>query len=200
MATNSSTQEFIDALGEQDKKSLILQFIKEYVDPKFMPMLDKDNPAMKMHVSASGAAAQMQVIDDETGHLVAEMSWMKGTQEFALMINERTTGVLKSSFVINANGETYISGSKAMTGKLTEKMIREFRTTIAMDTGGTTPTKDECITAFKRLPHFDWAVDDDFYIKSVNRDKLGLIKYRAEGATDEASAGDFWYEKLTKAH
>ena len=86
------------------------------------------------------------------------------------------------------------------TSRLTERLIREFRTTVI----GTVKvwsaiTRAECITTFKQLPHFDWTKDDDYYVEDTKRSNLVLIKYRANGATDEASAGVFWIEKLSKA-
>ena len=88
-----------------------------------------------------------------------------------------------------------------MTDVTTETMIREFRKTVKQDIADhAKPTRDECIATFKKLPHFDWAKDDDYYIQDTSGDKLVLIKYRAKAnSTDEASAGNFHYEVLTTA-
>jgi len=56
--------------------------------------------------------------------------------------------------------------------KSVTKLIREFRTTVVFDTAGTTKvTRAEAITTFKLLPHFDWALDDAYYIKDSNGKK-----------------------------
>jgi len=68
-----------------------------------------------MHVSAAGTAAQMEVIDDETGHLVATMEWYKAAQEFSFNLFDRTTGVVKAEFEIKPDGNAYIGGEKVMT-------------------------------------------------------------------------------------
>ena len=81
----------------------------------------------------------------------------------------------------------------------TVKTIREFRTTIEEDTAGNKPTIAECTLAFKQLPHYDFTKDDDFYIKSTNKDKLVLIKYRGTPTATEAVPGNYWLEVLTKA-
>jgi len=87
-----------------------------------------------------------------------------------------------------------------MTDKTTETMIREFRHTVQQDIADhAKPTRDECIATFKKLPHFDWTKDDDYYIQDTTGAKLVLIKYRAGTATDEASAGVFHFEILTIA-
>jgi hypothetical protein len=69
-----------------------------------MPVLDKDNPSLEMHVSTTGLAAQMQVIDDETGHLVATMEWHKASQEFIFSLFDKNTGALKSGFSAMPDG------------------------------------------------------------------------------------------------
>ena len=88
------------AIGEVDKR---------------MPLLDPDNPTLTMHVSTAGTAAQMDVVDDETGHLVATMEWYKAAQEFTFNLFDRTTGVLKAEFEIKPDGNAYIGGEKIMT-------------------------------------------------------------------------------------
>jgi hypothetical protein len=93
-----------------------------------------------------------------------------------------------------------INDKPVATEEFVHKTIHEYRTTIDLDTAGSTPTKAECITAFKHLPNFDWSKDDDYYIRQVDRSKMHLIKYRAlPSSVDEATAGEFWIEALSKA-
>ena len=84
-------------------------------------------------------------------------------------------------------------------GEPMKTLIRQFNETVTLDTATSKPDRAECIAAFKQLPHFDFTKDDRFYIMSTARDKLFLVKYLAEGATDEASAGSFWFKTLEKA-
>ena len=88
--------------------------------------------------------------------------------------------------------------STGVTEARVEELIHEYRTTVDYDTAGATPTRAECKLAALQLPHFDWAVDDDFYLRQVDRTKMALVKYRAlASSVDEATAGEFWLEKLT---
>ncbi len=90
--------------------------------------------------------------------------------------------------------------STSLTPDEVGEIIRTFDVTIDMDTVGNKPTKAECITAFKMLPHFDWAKDDSFYIESTNKDKFNLVKYLANGDTDEAGTNyAFWIKELSIA-
>ena len=103
-------------------------------------------------------------------------------------------------FEVGANSTLALKQGGVWSPIATEKTIREFRYTVDLDTAADTPTRAECITAFKKLPHFAWDKVDDFYIQSTNKDKVALIKYRpTPTSTDEASAGRFWVEVLTEA-
>ena len=89
-----------------------------------------------------------------------------------------------------------------MTLKTTERTIREFRHTVVQAVAGNDISKAECVTAFKTLPHFDWAKDDDFYVSdSSGKIHYFLVKYRSNGATTEADDVKyaFWIDKLTLA-
>jgi len=63
-----------------------------------------------------------------------------------------------------------------------------------------TPTKAELIEAFKLINNHDWEHDHDFYIEDTLQTYLILIKYRANGDTDETgTAYKFWVEPLILA-
>ncbi len=83
----------------------------------------------------------------------------------------------------------------------TIKTIREFRHTVTQAVAGHTISKAECIAAFKQLPHFDWAKDDDFYIQdATGKVHYFLVKYRANGDTAETGTDYvFWYDELKAA-
>ena len=152
------------------------------------------NPVVKMKLDDAGHSAQMQVI--HKGHNVATMEYLPATQEFIFSLADKGTGVTKATFEIKPNGKAYIGGKEIAT----ETMIREFRTTIVQDIADhAKPTQAECITTFKKLPHFDWKRDDDYYIKDTSGGKIVLIKYRGKAAATEAKPGNFFYEVLTKA-
>lgn len=84
-------------------------------------------------------------------------------------------------------------------GEPMKNLIRQFNTTVTADPATAKPNRAECIAAFKQLPHYDFSKDDRFYMMSTAKDKLFLIKYLADGATDEASAGSFWFKTLEEA-
>ena len=172
--------------------------LKQFVYQHFMPLLDKDNPTMKLMVSDTGLAAQMQVISNSRA--VATMEWLKSTQEFMFALMDKDTGAVKADFVIKPNGHAYILGKQIATTPEVEKTIREFRTTITQDIADhAKPTLAECKTTFKKLPHYDWLKDDDWYIKDTSGGKIVLIKYRTKAGATEADSGNFFYEVLTKA-
>jgi hypothetical protein len=80
-----------------------------------MPALDTVNPTLTMHVGATGSAAQMDVVDSETGHLVASMEWYKPDQDFTFNLFDRTTGAMKAEFVMKPDGNGYIGGEQIQT-------------------------------------------------------------------------------------
>ena len=162
--------------------------------------LDADNPDFVMGVLPNGLAAQMSVTDKDTNHQVASMVWVKSTQTFSFSLMDKDTGTHKNSLDMYIDGTARLNGELLVTEPDIENLIRSFRVTVSMDTSGTTPSRSECINAFKHLPHYDFSKDDDYYIKSTNKDKFTLVKYRADaGSTDENSAGRFWLERLTLA-
>jgi hypothetical protein len=103
-----------DGTGDDLRTSFIKTNLAIEEIGRKMDELDADNPTIPMHVSAAGTAAQMEVIDDETGHLVATMEWYKATQEFAFNLFDRTTGVLKAEFEIKPTGKAYLGGKEIL--------------------------------------------------------------------------------------
>ena len=382
----------IDPAVAAGSKSLItvgntikaLKDLQTYLEANLMHNLDPDNPTMPMHVSATGTAAQMQVVDDETNHIVATMTWHKPTQTFTFALFDKDTGARKIEFLMSPDGRiymnqhqifnqsdlgdihTYVAG-KTLTEKLMElktqvdtlshatsttiaepviagaipvsgdeggfvmvflkdmtdnpvnvgkdiedgsehyvkftqksgtplitkvqdwvwatdngnqpvrlwtndakskamdaqslktyinvgafvkiiktagewfvkdifmpavpqgtikailndgsikmeagyvanddmdvatvKTIREFRQTVVHDiVDHAKPSVAECVDTFKLLPHFDWLLDDEYYIKDTSGGKLVLIKYRTKTGATETDHGNFFFEVLTMAH
>ncbi len=81
-------------------------------------------------------------------------------------------------------------------------LIREYSTIVVYDlTDSKKPTRAECIAicASNHLPHFDWALDDTFYIRDTGGgNKIVFVTYIADGATDEASAGNYFFKDMTE--
>ena len=173
--------------------------LKNFIEQHFMPLLDEHNPSMRMDVSPTGSAAQMSVHDVEKNRLVATMEWLKSTQTFSFALMDRDTGVVKNSFDLYLDGTAKLLNKKVMTEPDVEQMVREFRHTVVLDTTDhNKATRAEAITAFKQLPHFDFTKDDAFYIKDTTGSKMISMKYFADGATDEASAGKFYFRAMSE--
>ena len=169
------------------------------VDRK-MPMLDADDPTMVLGVSDSGLAAQMQVLDKHTGHMVASMEWLKSTQTFMFTLFDKDSGTSKAIFEIKPDGHAYIGGKQILDSDEVEELIRDFRVTITQDIiDHAKPSLAECKATFILLPHYDWEKDDDYYIKDTSGGKIVLIKYRGKVGGTQADPGNFFYEVLTKA-
>ncbi len=79
------------------------------------------------------------------------------------------------------------------------ELIREYSTIVIMDlVDNKKPTNAEALVAFKTLPNYDWSKNDTFYIKDVTLgDKMVFCTYVAGNATDEASAGYFFFKDMT---
>jgi len=170
----------------------------EDIAKDYIPMFDKDNPAMELTVSDSGLAAIMRVIHN--GHNVASIEWLKSSGSFILGISDKDTGVSKATFELKVDGKGYIAGKVIATEDRVKELIHEFRVTVEHNIADhAKPTAAECKEVFKTLPHHDWTKDDDFYIKDSTGGKLVLIKYRATPAATEAAPGNFFYEVLSKA-
>ena len=79
------------------------------------------------------------------------------------------------------------------------ELIRSYHTIVVMSlVDDKKPTRAEAITAFKTLPHFDWAKNDTFYIRDNSGAKTMFCTYFADGATDEASAGPFFFKDMNE--
>jgi len=80
------------------------------------------------------------------------------------------------------------------------ELIREYNTTVIMTlVNPIKPTRLEALAAFKILPHFDWTKDDSFFIReAVGDPDLVFVDYQADGATNEATAGMFFYRALAE--
>ena len=70
------------------------------------------NPVVKMLIEAGGHSAQMEVIDYDTMHLVAEMEYIKASQSFGFGLFDKDTGAQKASFEIKPDGNAYIGGKQ----------------------------------------------------------------------------------------
>ena len=154
------------------------------------------NPTVHLKPNAGSSAAQMQVIYN--GHDVASMEWLKATQEFIFNLADKDTGVVKATFEIKTDGHSYIGGKQIATlGDLDRPTVVSAYTA--------TPLKAELITAAKLVPHYTntaafWSTEHDFYVRDDPQTKMLLVKYRGIAANvSEATAGNFFFEKLTKA-
>jgi len=154
------------------------------------------NPTVHLKPNSASSASQMQVIYN--GHDVASMEWLKATQEFIFNLADKDTGVVKATFEIKQDGHAYIGSKQIATlGDLDRPTIVSAYTA--------TPLKTELITASKLLPHYTndatfWAAEHDFYIRDDPQTKMLLVKYRGIATNvSEATAGNFFFEKLTKA-
>ena len=77
--------------------------------------------------------------------------------------------------------------------------IREFRHTVVMDIARHgKATRAEAIKAFKRLPHYEWTMDDQFYIKDVTGKRMLSMKYFADKSGTPGVIGRFFYRAMTE--
>ena len=166
-------------------------------DPRQEYTLEGAAPKMKMKVlDPSGVGATMEVIFGTT--TVASMQWDKINQEFGFNLFDKATGATKATFEIKQDGHAYVGSKKVIVeGDL------ERPTVVSAYTA--TPTKAELITAAKLLPHYVndatfWATGHDFYVRDDPQTKMLLVKYRGVATNvSEATAGNFFFEKLAKA-
>ncbi len=78
-------------------------------------------------------------------------------------------------------------------------LIRSYHTIVVMALADDKkPTRAEAITAFKTLPNYDWAKNDTFYIRDSSGAKTMFCTYFADGATDEATAGPFFFKDMNE--
>ena len=78
------------------------------------------NPAVELIAEPTSTAAQMQVVDKETGRMAASMEWFKATQEFVFTLFDTATGVAKAGFELKQDGKGYIGGSEILTSPHTD--------------------------------------------------------------------------------
>ncbi len=80
------------------------------------------------------------------------------------------------------------------------ELIREYNTIVIQDLADPKkPTRAEALTAFKTLPHYNWANNDTFYIRdSGGGNKIVLCTYIADGAVDEATAGPIFFKDMNE--
>jgi len=79
--------------------------------------LEGKNPMVMMKLDKSGTAAQMQVLDKETGHLVANLEYLKSSQSLSLDLFDRITGAVRTSMELKHNGKAYIDGVRVVTAE-----------------------------------------------------------------------------------
>lgn len=96
--------------------------------------------------------------------------------------------------------EPWVDESQALSANEVEVLIREFATIVEYDLADPKkPTRAECIETFKLLPNFDWALEDLYHIRDVVLgDKIVMVTYIPDGATDEATAGPFFFKDMTE--
>jgi len=86
--------------------------------------------------------------------------------------------------------------------EMVKALIGSYAVTVSQAVAGAEPTKAECLTAFKTLPHHDFSLDDHFYLMDTTGQdaKLYDVRYLANGNTTEQGTNyAFWVEALTKA-
>ena len=108
-AVPATLERFISIAGLRHALTQFGNVVKESVTLKGV------NPNVKMKVIDGGHSAQMQVIDDKTGHGVASMEWLKATQEFVFTLSDAISGVVKASFEIKPDGHAYIGAKQVAT-------------------------------------------------------------------------------------
>ena len=119
------------------------------------------------------------------------------TSKANLIIEKQITTVATRNLVKILNGNTPNDPVEGL--NINWNTIREVNYNTS-----NTPTKAQFIEAFKLLPLYRdipevWGEDKDFYVKDTNSNRLFLVRYRNKGATSEATAGDFYFERMTKA-
>jgi hypothetical protein len=193
---NNTTGE-IEPADIRDSFDLILA-------PQEIAVMKGNNPVMKMEIEAAGSAAQMQVIDLDAGHQTAIMEYDKTTKSFSFSLFDPNTGVAKATFQVKQDGKAYIGGVEiaTVTALLT---LQDLDRPTVVSAYTATPTKAELVTAAKLLSYYSndaafWSAGHDFYVRDNPQTKMLLVKYRGVAANvDEATAGNFFFEKITLA-
>ena len=162
-------------------------------------------PAEDLKLTIEGNVIPLEIISNVAGSMVAVYS-----QTWDAVIENVTTS---TAFKITAtegvqtdkeydyqkhNGEWFKQDFLDISG--INDLIRSYNTIVVMSLADDRkPTRAEAITAFKTLPHFDWTKNDTFYIRDSTGAKTMFCTYFADGATDEVSAGLFFYKDMNEA-
>ena len=195
-------QTFISALNEPDKVAAIKAFLN------WDTVLLSDGSvkvAQNLVVGDRSGAAQL-TIDSATGSnsdIVLKNNGTKVNQ--VLSRNDRL--VIES---LIGDVEFVAPAGSAITAKIggvfhTVAMTSDLERPTVVSPYGVAPSKVELIIAFKLLPLYTndvsfWGVGHDFYVKDDPQTKMVLAKYRPlTTSVSEATAGNFFFEKLTLA-
>ncbi len=124
------------------------------------------------------------------------------TMNFNLV--DSTTGIVNPTIdafmKLHRDGTATIGNGLVQDKVATLTDIRDFSTIVIQTLADQKkPTRAEAILAFKTLPHHDWALNDTFYIRdSSGGNKMVFCTYIADGATDEANAGDYFFKDMNE--
>ena len=156
------------------------------------------NPKIYMRVNPVGTSAQLKIVNDDNGSQVASLKWLRSTGVLGLHLFNSASGTEEAILELKADGHAYIGTKQVATlGDLDRPTI--------VSPYSATPTKLELIEAAKLIPHYSndvafWGAEHDFYIRDDPQTKMILVKYRGTPAnTSETTAGNFFFEKPTKA-
>jgi len=203
-------EEFIDVLKMQPATDYVKSLIPAPTTPTGVLLADgsvKVEQELIIGDRSGEAQLTLDAKDATASHVVFERKGVSkssigviAASNDELIIEQRAAADIRFILPANQSLVAKVGGKWHQVAFLddVERLIHEYRTTVDYDTAGATPTRAECKLAALTLPHFDWAVDDDFYLRQIDRTKMALVKYRAlSSSVDEATAGEFWLEKLT---
>ncbi len=146
----------------------------------------------------------LEIVSNTAGSLVAvyNQSWdavienITTSTAFRVEAKEGTTTSKEYDYQKH-NGEWF--RTDFLNTEQISELIRSYHTIVTMSLADDKkPTRAEAITAFKTLPNYDWAKDDTFYIRDSTGAKTMFCTYFADGATDEASAGMFFFKDMNE--
>ena len=161
-------------------------------------------PAEDLKLTIDGNVIPLEIISNVAGSMVAVYSqaWdavMENVTTSTAFKITATEGVQtdKEYDYQKHNGEWF--KQDFLDTKGINDLIRSYHTIVVMSLADDKkPTRAESITAFKTLPHFDWTKNDTFYIRDSTGAKTMFCTYFADSATDETSAGMFFYKDMTE--
>ena len=146
----------------------------------------------------------LEVVSNTAGSFVAtyNQSWdavienITTTTTFRIEVKESTQANKEHDYQKH-NGEWF--RTDFLNIEQINELIRSYHTIVVMALADDKkPTRAEAITAFKTLPHFDWAKNDTFYIRDSTGAKTMFCTYFADGSTNEANAGPFFFKDMTE--